>query len=72
MTTRDESYQGWLDAFHQETNVNPDLKDALNHGYNCRCALCLAWWAQEGPDPELGGYGPFSEEEVRRAREARR
>ena len=72
MTTRDEALQAWLDAFAAESGISPDFKSASDHSYDCRCALCLAWWARMGADPQIGGYGPFSEEEVRRAREARR
>lgn len=35
-----------------------------NHVYQCRCDICLIWWAQVGPEPDEDNYGPFTEAEV--------
>lgn len=71
MTTGDEALQGWLDAFAHERGISPDFKAASDHDYDCRCALCLAWWVRMGPDPVTGRHGPFTDEEIMRARRER-
>lgn len=39
------------------------------HKYNCRCATCLRWWVQMGPEwtGEKWSFGPFTEEEFVKA-----
>lgn len=44
---------------------DPELMDASDHHFQCRCEICLRWWAMMGPDGmEPGQYGPFSTAEV--------
>jgi hypothetical protein len=46
------------------------FKEATQHVYDCRCAVCLDWWAKMGPDPAVEapdgglGFGPFTEGEI--------
>ena len=44
--------------------VGPDFVEATNHPYGCRCDKCKQWWKDMGPDPDDGGYGPFTAEEI--------
>ena len=55
---------GRFEAYRPEQLIP---SDAEQHRYDCRCELCLLWWAS-GPD--TGDYGPFTREEVAKARRA--
>lgn len=41
------------------------IVEASSHPYDCRCASCLQWWVQIGPEETGNGwsFGPFTEQE---------
>jgi len=44
--------------------VGEVFSEASNHPYTCRCDACREWWLAMGHDPDMGRYGPFTEEEI--------
>lgn len=44
--------------------ISKKFTAASNHPYQCRCGICLTWWAQVGPEPDEDDYGPFTKAEV--------
>lgn len=45
--------------------ISEEFDMPTNHSYQCRCGVCLIWWAQVGPEPDEDDYGPFTEAEVK-------
>ncbi len=45
------------------------LLEGSEHRYSCRCITCLRWWAEMGAEPDGGGHGPFTAEEVAKERQ---
>lgn len=56
--------QSTLDAYAEEFPVPAGATEGDDHPYRCRCDTCLMYWIALGEDPEVGGYGPFSKDEI--------
>ncbi len=75
--TDDEKRTGWTIAELEPTAlqqrvrnmfadvIDADFMDASNHNARCKCAKCLQWWVQMGPEETSRGlsFGPFTEAE---------
>lgn len=58
----------FMKTFAAVLDIDPKFVDASNHPGECKCDVCLEWWARM-PDPEPGdGYGPFTEAQVKAKR----
>lgn len=52
-----------------EAGVHDSVMEGSNHPYTCRCATCLQWWVQCGPEDTGEGwsFGPFTQAEYEEA-----
>lgn len=65
MTTPRQARLDEIAAALRIPKVSQEVLDAgSNHPYSCRCETCWRWWKLMGPSDD-GGYGPFTEEEIR-------
>lgn len=70
MTTRHPNLQRFLNDMAERIVGEPTAKmlmEGSDHPYQCRCTVCLAWWAAVGPE-HLNGiptWGPFTAKEIR-------
>lgn len=69
-----EVYEDVVEIINLEKQVLPsEGSEILSPGVvtpllaQCRCGICLAWWAQTGRGPDED-YGPFTKQEVKAER----
>jgi len=63
MSKRSSRFVAYIIAQMYETN--PDLREAANHSFYCKCEKCREWWQRMGPNLAASKWGPFSESEIR-------
>lgn len=68
-TTRHPNLQRFLDGMAERIGEPAArmLMEGSDHPYQCRCALCLKWWATVGPEHSEGvpTWGPFTAKEIK-------
>lgn len=68
--TQHPNLQRFLDGMVELIRYDPTAKmlmEGSGHPYQCRCAVCLEWWAAMGPetDGKTPTWGPFTAKEIR-------
>ena len=52
-----------------KAGVHDSVLEGSNHPYACRCATCLQWWVNCGPEDagDYWSFGPFTQAEYEAA-----